>query len=167
MPVLVVDDDFDIRQVLAEVLGDSGYSVVAARHGAEALEVLKTVTPRLILLDLSIPTMDGVEFRKRQLRDPVIASNPTVAISAVNDMRERIQDLRISPRRAAPRLPPTWDDVPHPRAQRGGEHANVHRHLRVEQAPCKTTPTQVEAGRTRGLLHRVIDPAADFDGSPE
>ncbi len=59
--VLVVDDDADIREAIAELLEDHGYQVVLAAHGAEALELLVSgrVQPRVMLLDLMMPVMDG------------------------------------------------------------------------------------------------------------
>lgn len=60
--VLVVDDDDEIADVVRQVLRDAGYSVATVRHGAAALELTKHVSPDLILLDLSMPIMDGWSF---------------------------------------------------------------------------------------------------------
>jgi len=60
--VLVVDDDDQVADVVRQVLRDAGYSVATVRHGAEALELVSHVTPDLILLDLSMPIMDGWSF---------------------------------------------------------------------------------------------------------
>lgn len=92
---MVVDDDQDIREILSEILGDAGYLVVTASNGAKAFEMLKTVTPSLILLDLNMPVMDGFEFRRAQRADPVAGLVPTVVISAVHQMKERIADLAV------------------------------------------------------------------------
>jgi two-component system chemotaxis response regulator CheY len=92
-PVLVVDDDEDILEAVSEALVQAGYSVLGASNGAQALEVLKTATPALILLDLYMPIMDGAEFRREQMRNPSCAAIPTVAISAVDDMDTRARDL--------------------------------------------------------------------------
>jgi CheY-like chemotaxis protein len=91
--ILIVDDDTDTRETLTDVLGDEGYSVVGAADGLEALELLRSVTPRLILLDLNMPSMDGQSFRERQLRTPPLASIPTVALSAVSQLPERVGHL--------------------------------------------------------------------------
>ena len=80
--VLVVDDDKDIRDLLSEALAGEGYSVVAARHGAEALERLRCRRADVILLDLMMPVMDGWQFREAQLRDPALAGIPVVVMSA-------------------------------------------------------------------------------------
>lgn len=80
--VLVADDDEDIRDTVALVLEDAGYGVAVARDGAEALAVARARRPALIILDLMMPTMDGVEFREHQLRDPAIAGIPVLLFTA-------------------------------------------------------------------------------------
>ena len=60
--VLVVDDDDELADVVREVLRDAGYSVATVRHGAAALELVGHVAPDLILLDLTMPIMDGWSF---------------------------------------------------------------------------------------------------------
>ncbi|MGK4006627.1 response regulator [Sorangium sp. So ce1036] len=81
--ILVVDDDPDIRETLAELLQEEGYAVASAAHGAEALSALRTdPRPGLILLDLMMPIMDGWQFRAEQKKDPELASIPVVIISA-------------------------------------------------------------------------------------
>ena len=62
--ILVVEDDDEIREAMVLVLEQQGYSVYEARNGREALELLHDgETPRLILLDLMMPVMDGWQFR--------------------------------------------------------------------------------------------------------
>ena len=60
--VLVVDDDDDLAEVVRQVLRDAGHSVATVRHGAAALELVKHIAPQLILLDLTMPIMDGWSF---------------------------------------------------------------------------------------------------------
>lgn len=60
--ILVIDDDDELAEVVRQVLRDAGYSVATVRHGAAALELTKHVSPDLILLDLSMPIMDGWSF---------------------------------------------------------------------------------------------------------
>jgi CheY-like chemotaxis protein len=80
--VLVIDDDAGSRGALSQLLRDEGYDVVAVTHGAEALEYLQRHVPRLIILDLMMPILDGWDFRERQRRDPAIARIPVIAVSA-------------------------------------------------------------------------------------
>jgi CheY-like chemotaxis protein len=83
--VLVVDDEVDIRQAVAEVLTDEGYQVCSAADGAEALDQLHAFRPNLVLLDLMMPGMNGWEFRAAQRGDPdpAVAKTPVVVLSAL------------------------------------------------------------------------------------
>lgn len=80
--ILVVDDDPDLRSSLVEVLEGEGYEVSCAKNGEEALGALAGGAPSAILLDLTMPVMDGWTFRDRQRLDPRLANIPTVVISA-------------------------------------------------------------------------------------
>lgn len=92
--VLVVDDDKDIRETLQELIEDEGYEVATARNGLEALERIRQRRPGLVILDLFMPGMDGAEFRRRQLADPVLAGVPVVVISAAAGLEERVAAMR-------------------------------------------------------------------------
>src|SRR5437870_2358798 len=59
--LLVVDDDTNLRELYQQELSDEGYEVVLAKSGAEALEILKSDRPNLVILDISMPGMDGIE----------------------------------------------------------------------------------------------------------
>jgi len=80
--VLVVDDDDDIRDTIQTVLEAEGYSVAGASDGDSAFALLAEIRPRLILLDLTMPGMDGAAFRERQLRDESLAAIPTIVMTA-------------------------------------------------------------------------------------
>ena len=81
--VLVVDDDADIRFAAVMLLQSDGYTTIAAANGREALGLLRRgVRPKLILLDLRMPVMDGFAFRAAQLADPALARIPVVVVSA-------------------------------------------------------------------------------------
>jgi CheY-like chemotaxis protein len=83
--ILLVEDDDDLREVLVAILVDAGYEVTAAANGSEALQWLRAavVLPRLILLDLMMPVMDGWRFREEQLADAALASIPVATLSAM------------------------------------------------------------------------------------
>jgi CheY-like chemotaxis protein len=83
--VLIVDDDKDIRDTIQELLQDEGYSVATAENGAAALDRLRHMRPQLILLDLTMPVMDGITFREEQLNDDALAAIPTIVMSARTD----------------------------------------------------------------------------------
>jgi CheY-like chemotaxis protein len=81
--VLVIEDDFDIRDAMQEVLQDEGYSVFTADNGAAALDVLGRIpTPGLVLLDLMMPEMDGHQFLEILREDPRFRTVPVVVVSA-------------------------------------------------------------------------------------
>jgi CheY-like chemotaxis protein len=86
--VLVVDDDVDLRSIVAEILSEEGYSVATAWNGLDALETLARVRASLILLDLMMPEMDGWEFRRRQLAAPELAAIPVVVFTAHANVAE-------------------------------------------------------------------------------
>jgi CheY-like chemotaxis protein len=95
--VLIVDDDVDIRETITLVLEDEGYAVVSAANGEEALHYLRSgavVLPELILLDLMMPVMDGLEFRTEQQKDPKLATIPVVVITASGNAKERALSMR-------------------------------------------------------------------------
>jgi CheY-like chemotaxis protein len=80
--ILVIDDDPDIRDGLAEALKSGGYAVRTAVNGRDALRQLRSRAVDVILLDLIMPAMDGWEFRKAQKREPGIANIPVVVVTA-------------------------------------------------------------------------------------
>jgi CheY-like chemotaxis protein len=88
--VLVVDDDRVIQQLLQVNLELEGYEVVAtASDGAEALEKITKLKPDLVILDVMMPKMDGLEVCRRLKADPKLAKIPIILLSA------RAQDLDI------------------------------------------------------------------------
>jgi CheY-like chemotaxis protein len=95
--ILLVEDDDEIREALTSALEQQGYGVDSARNGREALDRLHDgVQPRLILLDLMMPVMDGWQFRAAQLEDPRICRIPVVVLSAMTNLRARGTDLHVA-----------------------------------------------------------------------
>ncbi len=95
--VLVIDDDEDIRDVVHIILEDAGYTVTVAPHGEAALAVLRQGVrlPDLILLDLSMPVMNGCTFRHVQQADPVWRMIPVVVLSAKREEHATAHELGI------------------------------------------------------------------------
>src|SRR5947209_13459771 len=97
--VLIVEDDPDVREMLAAMLEIEGFHAVGAEDGLEALHLLRTVrhrapeVPCLVLLDLKMPRLSGTEFRRAQLGDPTVASVPVAVMSGAIDAEQRAQDL--------------------------------------------------------------------------
>ena len=83
--ILVIDDDPELRHVLAMALADEGYEVRCAPDGRVGLDVLHEWRPRLILLDLMMPEVDGWTFRARQLELEPVKDVPVVILSAARD----------------------------------------------------------------------------------
>jgi CheY-like chemotaxis protein len=81
-PVLVVDDDVSVRQLLRRMLEPEGYVVVEADNGRAALERLRDVSPSVVLLDLMMPEMDGFEFVTEFRRHEAWRAIPIVVITA-------------------------------------------------------------------------------------
>jgi CheY-like chemotaxis protein len=93
-PVMLVEDDDDIRETLAVLLEEEGYQVASCRNGREALAALRAgPLPRAILLDLMMPEMDGHEFRRVLLADARLASLPVILITAAGMERVRREDF--------------------------------------------------------------------------
>ncbi len=81
--VLVIEDDDDVREALADVLREAGYDVAWAADGAEAIRALRSgLRPSAILLDLMMPVMDGFAFRAEQRSDPALEAIPVIVVSA-------------------------------------------------------------------------------------
>jgi len=97
--VLIVEDDPDIRKMLAAIVQTAGFHPVAAEDGLEALHLLRAVrhrapeTPCLILLDLKMPRLGGNEFRRAQLADPLVASVPVAVMSGAADLQQKAAAL--------------------------------------------------------------------------
>jgi len=92
-PVLVVDDDLTLRQLLRRMLEPEGYVVVEAENGRVALERLRQVLPSVILLDLMMPEMDGFEFVAEFRRHEAWRAIPIVVITARDLSREDHEQL--------------------------------------------------------------------------
>lgn len=95
-PVLVVDDDFDVRDAIADVLEMEGIPVAFAADGLEALEWLRlNPAPCLILLDWMMPRCDGATFRTQQLLDPLLARIPVILLTADAHVDDKIRALDV------------------------------------------------------------------------
>ena len=93
--ILLVEDDDDARQVLADVLEEQGFHTSTARDGREALTKLREMRGRcdLILLDLMMPVMNGWDFRRKQREIPELARIPVLLMSAGGRLATASGDL--------------------------------------------------------------------------
>ena len=95
--ILVIDDSSTVRAVLTALLQRAGYSVAVAANGREALDHLRQAQPpRVILLDLMMPVMDGRQFRREQQHDPGLASIPVVVLSGESDLPQVARSLGVA-----------------------------------------------------------------------
>lgn len=80
--VLIVDDNPANLKLASVVLTQAGYEVLTAADGEEALGLLDSVTPALVLMDLQLPGIDGLELTRRLKADPARRAMPVVALTA-------------------------------------------------------------------------------------
>lgn len=83
--VLVIDDDLDILNLMTRHLTRWGFRTVAASRGAEGLRLARQLLPSTIVLDLSMPDMDGWEVLETLKHDPALAGIPVILASAVDE----------------------------------------------------------------------------------
>ncbi len=86
--VLVVDDEPDLRETMCAILEAEGYRVETAANGREALDSLRAgFRPRLVLLDLTMPVMNGYEFLEHVKKDLELSRIPVTVVSAICDLK--------------------------------------------------------------------------------
>jgi CheY-like chemotaxis protein len=93
--ILLVEDDKDLREIVAEILESGGYRVIPAVNGQEGIDrlreqVTRGAAPDLVLLDLTMPVKDGFEFLTEQQQDDALAAVPVVAMSADNGITQKL-----------------------------------------------------------------------------
>ena len=159
--ILVVDDEPQIVRVLRAALQSNGYEIFTASNGAEALQVFFDVNPALVITDLAMPEMDGVELT-REIRQR--ASTPVIVVSVRSQEQEKIRALdegaddyitkpfaiqellarvRVQIRRAAERE--SESDYARPVITAGDFEINTERHLvRVRGEEIHLTPKEFE-----------------------
>lgn len=94
--ILIIDDDLGIREALTEVLSMEGYEVETAANGQEGLVKLRGFRPSLVLLDLMMPEMNGIEFRKAQLAEGLAPDVPVVLMSADGHLEKRRMQVEVT-----------------------------------------------------------------------
>lgn len=89
MKIMIVDDCQTTRKLLGHYLKSRGYSVVFAENGLDALEKLGVDTVNLVMTDLNMPYMDGMELIKTLRSDPGLSEIPILMVTTENDEAER------------------------------------------------------------------------------
>jgi CheY-like chemotaxis protein len=80
--IVYVEDDGDNVYVLTRRLGRRGYDVTVASDGAAGIETVRTLKPALVLMDMSLPVMDGWEATRRLKADPMTRGIPVIGLSS-------------------------------------------------------------------------------------
>jgi len=94
--VLLIDDEADLIDAVAfQLKAKKGYNVVTAYNGLEGLEKLKEITPALIVLDMNMPKMGGIEFYKNIIGDDYRAKYPVLVLTARANLEQLFMDLNV------------------------------------------------------------------------
>lgn len=91
--ILVVDDDASTRTLLELILSSGGHEVTLLNDGREALAYLKTNTPELIVIDVNMPVLDGIEVCSRIKKLPRFKNIPVIVLTSMNDTETRTRAL--------------------------------------------------------------------------
>lgn len=134
--ILIVDDDRSIRRTLEKFLTEQHYQVDTAEDGLQALERIRLGAPDVVLLDINMPNLDGLEVL-RQLKSRA-QSIPTIVVSARGDMRTTIQAIQ------------------------EGAYDFLNKPLDIEKLKITLKRALEQARLTRNLQHLVAEAATDF-----
>ncbi len=93
--ILIVDDEEDIRTMIADKLAGEGYRVEMASNGLEALKVAKATSPDLVVLDLMMPERDGIAACKDLRADPLTQKTPIIMLTALDATDQKITGLEV------------------------------------------------------------------------
>lgn len=80
--IVVADDDLDLCELLEMKLRQSDYEVFTALDGVQALEMIRNVQPALVILDIMMPLMTGMEVLRQMKSEPIIADIPVILMTA-------------------------------------------------------------------------------------
>jgi DNA-binding response OmpR family regulator len=163
--ILVVDDEPNIREVVALYLRREGHSVIPAADGEEALRLYRQTEPDLVVLDLMLPKVSGLEVCRRIQADERV---PVVMLTARGEEEDRIVGLGIgaddyvvkpfSPRELAARVEAVLRRVNEVRTGSGAEKSMVFGDLRIDpgarEVTIRDTPVTLTA-REFDLLHHM------------
>ena len=93
--VLVIEDEPDILEVIQYNLEREGHKVIACRNGEQGLSKIRTDNPDLVILDLMLPGMDGVEVCRQVKSDPVLRAIPIIMVTAKSEESDIVLGLGI------------------------------------------------------------------------
>lgn len=93
--ILVIDDEPSLRDMLEDILTMEGFQVVTAVNGEDGLKKIYKENPDLILLDCSMPVLDGYEVLERMRKDPVLYSKPVIMLTVLSGEYDEIKGLEL------------------------------------------------------------------------
>ncbi len=93
--IAVIEDESDILEMIAYNLTREGYKVLSARDGAAGLELVRQEAPDLVLLDLMLPQLDGIEVCRRLKHDPLTRAIPIVMVTAKGEESDIVLGLGV------------------------------------------------------------------------
>jgi CheY-like chemotaxis protein len=144
-PILIIDDDPQVCELVVDILARADFEVLSAPNGPEGIELARTAQPAVIILDMMMPEMDGLNTLKDLKRDPVLKDIPVVGITASTDLTYTEKVSRWSAVLSAEALPRR---EPAPRSGVGRGRGSASNPDASPPAP----PTS--AGRGRGPVFR-------------
>lgn len=188
--ILVVEDEKDVRDLLAENFRREGYQVATARSGRDALSAVKRKRPDLVLLDLMLPDVDGIEVCKQLKYNPDTRAIPVVILTAKSEESDvvlglgvgaedyiekpfRMRELIARVKTALRRMNPLVEEAAGRRAEMGPIVVDLDRHeVLIAGKRVKTTPTEIKVLHLLvsqpGIVHsreEIIDRCSPGDGS--
>ena len=92
--ILIVEDNLDLTYILLRLVENAGYDSILAVNGQEAVDMSATQYPDLILMDIMMPVMDGLEATRLIRENPKTNSIPIIAVTAMSSMRDREKCLQ-------------------------------------------------------------------------
>src|SRR5947209_5070142 len=92
--ILLIEDDPQAVGLLEPLLISKGFSVAVARDGLEGLEKVKAISPDLLLLDVDMPRLNGIEVCRTVKNDPVTRFIPIVILTGLSDLENKIEALQ-------------------------------------------------------------------------
>ncbi len=93
--ILIIEDEENIRELLEYNLTEGGYEVYCAEDGKEGLSMVRSAAPNLILLDLMIPEIDGIEVCRQLKRDDLTAHIPIIMLTAKSSETDKVLGLEL------------------------------------------------------------------------
>lgn len=97
--VLIIEDDTDMSVMMKNALEERGYDIRTAETAIEGIETMRSWKPDLVLLDVMMPGMDGLEVLREIKNDETLKSTPVVMVSIMSDMKTKMSSFLAGARR--------------------------------------------------------------------